>query len=87
MSEIKFSGILLWWNWFSVFLKTFNENFLTFRASHGTVSLSDDEIKAVYGEKKLFQHYERFIDTADNIKNEQAGLLCEFLEKRSLYAS
>ena len=30
--------------------------------------MSEEEIQATYGEKKTFEHYERIINSADNIK-------------------
>ena len=32
--------------------------------------MSEEEIQTAYGERKIFTHYEKFMETVDNIKKE-----------------
>ena len=38
--------------------------------------MNEEEIQAAYGEKKTFAHYEKFMETVDNIKKDNdSGIL------------
>ena len=46
--------------------------------------MNEDEIQAAYGQKKIFAHYEKFMETVDNIKKEDDSGIWFFLSFQTL---